>query len=87
MTGRVAALLLIVTLAAPGADEAQEAAWDSVGRFLGAPDAFAGGGGHHRYNLPRRDLSVRVGDVTVAPQLALGAWAGFSGTPDDAMTQ
>jgi hypothetical protein len=81
MTARVAALLLIVTLAGPGSGRAQ-APWDSVGRILGAPDAFASG--YHRYNLPRRDLSVRIGDVTVAPQLALGAWAGFSGTPDDA---
>jgi len=82
MTARVVALLLIVTLASPSSGVAQQAAWDSVGRILGAPDGFTGG--YHRYNLPRRDLSLRVGDVTVAPQLALGAWAGFSGTPDDA---
>lgn len=82
MTARVAALLLIATLASPGTARAQQASWDSVGRILGAPDAFAAG--YHRYNLPRRDLSVRIGDVTVAPALALGAWAGFSGTPDDA---
>ncbi len=82
MTAHVAALLLIVTLASPGSARAQQASWDSVGRILGAPDACAGG--YHRYNLPRRDLSVRIGDVAVAPQLALGAWAGFSGTPDDA---
>lgn len=81
MTARVAALL-IVYLASPGLGRAQQASWDSVARILGAPDAFAGG--YHRYNLPRRDLSVRIGDVTVAPSLALGAWAGFSGTPDDA---
>jgi uncharacterized protein DUF1259 len=84
MTSRAAALLLIVHLASPGSARPQQAAWDSVGRILGAPDAFAGG--YHRYNLPRRDLSVRIGDVTLAPQLALGAWAGFSGTPDDATT-
>ncbi len=82
MTARVAALLLIASLAGPGSGQAQQASWDSVGRVLGAADAFAGG--YHRYNLPRRDLSLRIGDVTVAPQLALGAWAGFSRTPDDA---
>ncbi len=82
MTARVAALLLIVTLARPGSVRAQEAVWDSVGRVLGASDVFAGG--YHRYNVPRRDLALRVGDVTVASALALGAWAGFSGTPDDA---
>jgi Domain of Unknown Function (DUF1259) len=84
MTARVAVLLFIVTLAGPGSGRAQQAApWDSVGRILGTPDAFASG--YHRYNLPRRDLTVRIGDVTVSPQLALGAWAGFSGTPEDAM--
>ncbi len=82
MTARVAALLLIATLARPCSGRAQQGSWDTVGRILGAADAFAAG--YHRYNLPRRDLSVRVGDVPVAPQLALGAWAGFSGTPDDA---
>lgn len=82
MTARAAALLLIVTLASPGPARAQQASWDSVGRILGTADAFAAG--YHRYSLPRRDLSVRIGDLTVAPQLALGAWAGFSGTPDDA---
>src|SRR5436309_8911313 len=56
--------------------------WDSVGRILGtAPTSAAG---YIRYNLPRRDLTVRIGDVTVAPALALGAWAGFSGEPNDA---
>jgi hypothetical protein len=41
-------------------------------------------GDYRRYNFPRRDLTLRVGDVTVSPALALGAWAGFSGSPDDA---
>lgn len=56
--------------------------WDSVGRILKAPGTAMSG--YYRYNMPRRDLSVRVGDVTVAPGLALGAWAGFSGPANDA---
>src|SRR5262249_13150760 len=40
-------------------------------------------GGYYRYNLPRRDLTLQVGEVTVSPALALGAWAGFSGEPDN----
>lgn len=56
--------------------------WDSAGRILKTPGTLTGG--YYRYNLPRRDLTVRVGDVTVAPSLALGAWAGFSGTANDA---
>ncbi|OLD02389.1 MAG: hypothetical protein AUI89_03160 [Gemmatimonadetes bacterium 13_1_40CM_3_65_8] len=62
--------------------QASTTAWDSVGRILGtSPTTVAG---YVRYNLPRRDLTVRIGDVTVAPALALGAWAGFSGEPNDA---
>ena len=82
MTARCATVLLIVTLTGPGSILAQEASWDSVGRILGTSDVFAGG--YHRYNLPRRDLTLRIGDVSVAAPLGLGAWAGFSGTPDDA---
>lgn len=45
-------------------------------------------GGIHRYGWPRSDLNVRIGDVTVEPSLALGAWAGFlrTGVGDEAMT-
>jgi len=76
-------LCLLGAAAGPGFAQQQPAAvWDSVGRILGtAPTSAAG---YVRYNLPRRDLSVRIGDVTVAPALALGAWAGFSCEPNDA---
>src|SRR6267378_4454236 len=78
---------LFLCLVAPGArpllaQQPSTAAWDSVGHILGTAPASAAG--YLRYNLPRRDLTVRVGDVTVAPALALGAWAGFSGEPNDA---
>jgi hypothetical protein len=53
--------------------------WDSVGQVLGAPGVSTGG--YYRCNFPRRDITLRVNDVTVAPALALGAWAGFSGEP------
>ena len=59
------------------------ATWDSVSAILQTKDAFAGG--YHRFNLPRRDITLRVGGVTVAPELAQGAWAGFSDDPDMAM--
>jgi hypothetical protein len=41
--------------------------------------------GYRRFNFPRRDLTVRVGDVTIAPGLALGGWVGFAGEPGAAM--
>ncbi|HEY4100658.1 MAG TPA: DUF1259 domain-containing protein [Gemmatimonadales bacterium] len=52
---------------------------DTVAAILGAPPAD--GGGYTRYTLPRTDLNVMVGDVKIAPALALGSWAGFAGTP------
>ena len=74
----VLSLILYAAVAAPAPAQAPLGQpWDSVARILQAPGVFAGG--YYRYNLPRRDLTVRVGDVTVAPALALGAWAGFSG--------
>ena len=53
------------------------APWDSVGRILQTSGSATGG--YYRYGWPRRDVTLRIGDVTVAPALALGAWAGFSG--------
>lgn len=84
VASRCALILLCCTsLAAPAPAQAGLGQpWDSVARILQAPGIFAGG--YYRYNLPRRDLAVHVGDVTVAPALALGAWAGFSGDPSDA---
>src|SRR2546423_789554 len=31
----------------------------------------------HRFNFPRTDLRVMVGDVQVKPALALGGWVAF----------
>lgn len=58
------------------------APWDSVATILRAPGVATGG--YYRYNLPRHDITLRIGDVTVAPALALGSWAGLSGTATDA---
>ncbi len=79
------AILLVAALphASRAASPSPGAAWDSVAAILETKDVFVGG--YHRFNLPRRDLTLRLGDVTVAPELALGAWAGFSDDPGDAM--
>ena len=79
----LATLLAVATSHASGAQSTPATAWDSVGRVLRAPGTLTGG--YHRYNLPRRDITLHLGDVTVAPSLALGAWAGFGGPPTDAM--
>jgi hypothetical protein len=61
----------------------QTPAADSVTAILRvAPISVSG---YQRYGFPRRDLTVRVGDVTVAPGLALGGWVGFVGSADHTM--
>ena len=86
MNPMMAAGLLSFALVCPSSHAAAQApgrtGWDSVGTILRTPAVF--GGGYYRYNFPRRDLTLRLGDVTVSPALALGGWAGFSGDPGDA---
>jgi hypothetical protein len=79
----VAGSLLATLAVAPArAQNPTPPAWDSVAAILQTTTTATGG--YYRYNLPRADLTVRIGDVTVATALAAGAWAGFSGTPSDA---
>src|SRR5258705_12872546 len=52
------------------------APWDSAGRILKTSGAATGG--YYRYAFPRRDLTLRIGDVTVSPALALGGCVGFN---------
>jgi hypothetical protein len=77
------ALLLLGSLPVAAASQTPVGApWDSVGRILKTSGTMTGG--YYRYGWPRRDITLRIGDVTVSPALALGAWAGFSGEPGDA---
>jgi len=85
MHARTLLPMLLVLNALPRVASAQSslaAPWDSVGRILKTSGALTGG--YYRYGWPRRDLTLRIGDVTVSPALALGAWAGFSGDPTEA---
>ena len=52
--------------------------WVDVGRILGSAPVATGG--YQRFSFPRKDLTVRVKDVTIGAALALGSWAGFDGT-------
>ncbi len=75
--------LVWLSLAGSARAGAQSAPWDSVARILGtAPTVVAG---YQRFGFPRRDLTVRVADVVIAPGLALGGWIGIDGAPDRAM--
>ena len=80
MKTHVCLVAVLVVGVSPGLAPAQaplSAPWDSVGKILRTSGTLTGG--YYRYGWPRRDITLRVGDVTVAPALALGAWAGFSG--------
>jgi Domain of Unknown Function (DUF1259) len=71
---------ILVTPGARGlAQGSGNAQWDAVGRILKSPPAPAAG--YVRFNFPRRDITLRIGDVTVATAMASGTWAGFSGDP------
>jgi hypothetical protein len=72
---------MLLLAAAPVSLTAQTAgaAWDSVGSILRAPQAPAAG--YVRYNLPRRDVTLRVQGTQVSPSLGLVAWVGFAGSP------
>lgn len=76
--GMAALTLLFV----PARVNGQQAVWDSVGRILQSTPATATG--YVRFNFPRRDLTLKMGDLTVS-RLALGAWAGFIGNSKQAM--
>jgi hypothetical protein len=74
--------LLAMAPAAAIGQAALGAPWDSAGRILKTTGTATGG--YYRYTWPRRDITLRIRDVTVSPALALGAWAGFSGDPSNA---
>ena len=78
-----AALLALLGSASSASPQTLGAPWDSVARILKTSGSLTAG--YYRYGFPRRDLTLRVGDVTVAPALALGGWAGFSGSAGDAL--
>src|SRR5262249_21932690 len=84
-----ALLLIAISLgataarAADGGTSGGSAVWDSVASVLKTPNVFASG--YHRFNLPRRDITLHMGDVVVAPELALGAWIGFTDAAEHTM--
>lgn len=57
--------------------------WDSVAAVLQTPAVPSAG--YVRFNLPRRDFTVRMAGVTLAVPLAAGAWAGFAGDAKSAV--
>jgi hypothetical protein len=53
--------------------------WTAVETALGRKGAMQPGG-VIKFSFPRSDLAVHVGDVAIAPALALGSWVAFEHT-------
>jgi hypothetical protein len=58
--------------------------WKAVEAAIGR-SGVAQAGDVYRFNFPRTDLRVMVGDVQVKPALALGGWVAFKGAPGGAI--
>ncbi|HEY3125120.1 MAG TPA: DUF1259 domain-containing protein [Thermoanaerobaculia bacterium] len=80
-------LFVLFCSAAMSAAPPGEGGWNETDKVFGQTGKDLPGE-VHRYGWPRSDLHVTIGGVTVAPGLALGAWAAFkrAGTGDDAVT-
>jgi len=81
--GLLFALLCSTISAAPPA----QGSWEAADKVFGQAGKDLPGE-VHRYGWPRSDVHVTIGGVSVAPGLALGAWAAFkkTGTGDEAVT-
>ena len=74
--------LAVVSTVLPATARAQQdASWKPVEAAFGRT-AVPQSGGVMRFNFPRRDLHVTVGDVQVKPSLALGSWIAMKRMPD-----
>lgn len=71
-------VVLVATSARVSAGQTGHAAtWDSVATIL--QTSVTNAPGYNRFNFPRRDFQLRMGDVDLATSMASGAWAGFAG--------
>jgi hypothetical protein len=84
----VVILLVSLSITSPAqttGDSKKVGEWKTVEDVFGFPGANLAGG-VVRFNMPRKDLHVTVGNTEVKPALALGAWAAFHHVGDnDAM--
>ncbi len=73
----IAVLVLPAWLSAQGVNSSK------IDQVLGRSGEKSGN--VYRVSFPRSDLHVSVHGVSIKPGLALGSWAAFSGSDDDAM--
>jgi len=76
-------LLLIAVLAFPIVAPAQSLDAAKIDQALGRPGQKIGD--VYKVAFPRTDLHVSVHGLAIKPGLALGSWAAFTGTDDNAM--
>ena len=76
------ALAFLVATASGSAQQPWGQPWKEIAAILQSPPVDAGG--YVRFNFPRRDLAVRVGEVAIPASFALTSWVGFDGSPDSA---
>src|SRR4051812_43225330 len=87
-------MALLVPILASGVNPAYHASgdvalapaidWKAVETAIGRP-GVSQPGDVYRFNFPRGDLRVMVGDVQIRPALALGGWVAFKEVADGAM--
>jgi len=82
MIPRIQFLLLLAALALPAWLSAQGVDSSKIDQVLGRSGEKAGE--VYKVTFPRSDLHVLVHGVSIKPGLALGSWAAFSGSDDDA---
>lgn len=82
MIGRLGCLVLVCCVFVPPKVRSQGLNTSAIDQALGRSGQKAGE--VYRVGFPRTDLHVVVQGVSVKPGLALGSWAAFSGTDENA---
>jgi hypothetical protein len=76
------ALTLVAATTPRAARRPWDQPWQEIAAILQSPPVDAGG--YVRFNFPRKDLAVRIGEVAIPAGFALTSWVGFDGSPDSA---
>ena len=83
MRANLVSIFAVAIFAVPVA-QAQTSDWSAVEGAIGRA-GVAQPGDVYRFNFPRTDLKVMVGNVQVKPALALGGWVAFKRVSDGAI--
>jgi len=83
MTARLRFFTLLFVLSLPNLLRAQGVTTTPIDQILGRSGQKTGD--VYRVSFPRTDLHVSINGLAIKPGLALGSWAAFLGTDDNAM--